>query len=216
METTAQTGPLAAMGGGAAIAMIWRRVRAAASAPPAPSAGEIPQSRDAPEPGSRSVAAHSGNRQLGGGWRRFLDILDWPRDRRCGAVPARARRSPAYSTPAGRRPALVACAAAAGALAGAAGGAMAQGSAAALCGLVFGLAILVLLATAVERDFAAWRIERRRRGTLSEYVAMRWLGRDPHGRRRLAPGKAARGEANDDLDFNPGTGRGPGGYARAQ
>ena len=109
---------------------------------------------DAPEPGSRSVAAQSGNRQVGGGWRRFLYVLDWPRDQRCGTVPARARRSPAFSTPAGRRPALVACAAAAGALASAAGGTMAQGSVAALCGLVFGPAILVLLATVVERDIA--------------------------------------------------------------
>ena len=137
---------------------------------------------DAPEPGSRSVAAHSGNRQLGGGWRRFLDVLDWPRDRRGSSVPARARRSPAFSTPAGRRPALVACAATAGALAGAAGGAMAQESAAVLCGLVFGPAILVLLPTAVERDFAAWRIERKRCGAVSEYVTMLWLGRGLHGR----------------------------------
>ena len=51
---TAQTGPLAAMGGGAAIAVIWRRVRAAASAPPAPSAGQIPQSRT---PRSQAAAA---------------------------------------------------------------------------------------------------------------------------------------------------------------
>ena len=131
---------------------------------------------DAPELGSRNVAAHSGNRQPGGGWRRLLDTLDWPRDRHRGTVPARARRSPAFSTPAGRRPALVACATTAGALAGAAGGAMAQESAAALCGLVFGPAILVLLATAVERDFAAWRIEQKRFGVVSEYVAMRWLG----------------------------------------
>ena len=150
---------------------------------------------DAPEPGSRSVTTQSGNRQLSGGWRRFLDVLDWPRDRRRSAVPAHARRSPTFSPPAGRRPALVACAAAAGALAGAAGGAMAQGSAAALCGLVFGPAILLLLATAVERDFAMWGIERRRFGTVSEYVVMRWLGRGPHGRRRLAPRKAA--EARD-------------------
>ena len=68
---------------------------------------------------------------------------------------------------------------------------MAQGSAAALCGLVFGPAILVLLATAMERNFAAWRIERRRFGTVSEYVAMRWLGRNPRERRRLAPREAA-------------------------
>ena len=149
---------------------------------------------DAPEPGSRNVAACSGNRQLGGGWRRFLDVLDWPRDQRCGTVPARARRAPAFSTPAGRRPALVACAAAAGALASAAGGTMAQGSAAALCGLVFGPAILVLLAMAVERDFAAWRIERTRFGSVSEYVVVRWLGRGPHGRRRLAlPNEAGAG-----------------------
>ena len=68
---------------------------------------------------------------------------------------------------------------------------MAQGSAAALCGLVFGPAILVLLATAVERDFAAWRIERTRFGSVSEYVVIRWLGRVPCGRRHLAPSKAA-------------------------
>ena len=58
---------------------------------------------DAPEPGSRSVAAHSGNRQLGGGWRRFLDVLDWPRDRRRSAVPARARRSPGIFNPCWRQ-----------------------------------------------------------------------------------------------------------------
>ena len=150
---------------------------------------------DAPEPGSRSVATQSGNRQADGGWRRFLDVLGWQRDRRGSAVPARARRSPAFPAPAGRRPALVACAATAGALAGAAGGAMAQGSAAALCGLVFGPAILVLLATAVERDFAAWRIERRRFGNVSAYVAMRWLRFGPQGRRHLASPKAA--EARD-------------------
>ena len=51
---TAQTGPLTAMGGGAAIAMIWRRIRAAAPTPPAPSAGEIPQSRT---PRSQAAAA---------------------------------------------------------------------------------------------------------------------------------------------------------------
>ena len=62
---------------------------------------------------------------------------------------------------------------------------MAQGSAAALCGLVFGPTILMLLATAVERDYAAWRIERRRFGTVSEYVAMRWLGHGLHGRQRI-------------------------------
>ena len=72
---------------------------------------------------------------------------------------------------------------------------MAQESAAALCGLVFGPAILVLLATAVERDFAAWRIERTRFGSVSEYVVVRWLGRGPHERRCLAPRKAA--EAGD-------------------
>ena len=146
---------------------------------------------DDPESGSRSVATQSGNRQVGGGWRRLLDFIDWPRDQCCGAVHARARRILAFSTPAGRRPALVACAATAGALAGAACGTMAQGSAAALCGLVLGPAILVLLSTAVERDFAAWRIERRRCGAFSEYVAMRWLGRGPHGRRLLAARKAA-------------------------
>ena len=164
---------------------------------------------DAPEPGSRSVTAQSGNRQVGGGWRRLLDVLDWPRDRRGSAVPARARRSPAFPTPAGRRPALVACDATAGALAGAAGGAMAQGSAAALCGLVFGPAIFVLLATAVERDFAAWRIERRRFGTFSEYVAMRWLGRGPTGG-GAAQGCGSHSSDDDvDVDFSPSTWRGP-------
>ena len=61
-QRTAQTGPLAAMGGGAAIAMIWRRVRAAASAPPAPSAGQIPQSRT-----PRSQAAAAWPRRAGNG-----------------------------------------------------------------------------------------------------------------------------------------------------
>ena len=72
---------------------------------------------------------------------------------------------------------------------------MAQGSAAALCGLVFEPAILVMLATAVERDFAVWRIERRRFGAVSEYVAMHWLRRGPHGRRCLAPREVAGAKA---------------------
>ena len=74
---------------------------------------------------------------------------------------------------------------------------MAKGSAAALCGLVFGPAILVLPATALERDFAAWRIERKRFGAVSEYVVVRWLGRGPHEWRCLAQRKAA--EAGDRL-----------------
>ena len=51
---TAQTGPPTAMGGGAAIAVIRRRVRAAAPTPPAPKAGQIPQSRT---PQSQAAAA---------------------------------------------------------------------------------------------------------------------------------------------------------------
>ena len=72
---------------------------------------------------------------------------------------------------------------------------MAQGSTAALCGMVFGPAMLVLLAATVERDFAAWRIERTRFGSVSEYVVVRWLGRGPHGQRHLAPRKEAGAEA---------------------
>ena len=62
MPRTAQTGPSAAMGGGGAIAVIWRRVRAAASAPPAPRAGQIPQSRT-----PRSQAAAAWPRRVGNG-----------------------------------------------------------------------------------------------------------------------------------------------------
>ena len=51
---------------------------------------------------ARSAAAA---RQVGGGWRRFLDDLDRPRDRHRGTVPARVRRSTEFPTPAGRRPA---------------------------------------------------------------------------------------------------------------
>ena len=73
---------------------------------------------------------------------------------------------------------------------------MAQGSAVALCGLVCGPAILVLLATAVERDFAAWRIERKRFGGVCEYVTMRWLRRGPNGRQ----GFASLRELREELD----------------